>query len=357
MKLLRDLSPQLALAGIVALQISCGDSSGPGPTAASIAANSSTTLLAAPGTQVAEVPSVIVRDANGNPLAGVTVTFAVTSGGGTITGGHAVSNSAGEAHVSSWTLGSTPGTNTLTAATGSLPPVTFTAQGADPCATALPHTFGTTTNGTLTVSDCDLGDGSFIDLYSVTIPSAGTYVFTQAGNFDTYLFLIGSESRIGENDDGPQLNTSLLKAILPAGSFFLGANALQPGVTGTYTLTSAATTAQVTNCENVFLIAGISSQQSIQSTDCSTNGVLADDYLIFLIAGRSITASMSSSALDSYLEIFAVGNSTALASNDNIDGTTQDARLAFTAQQTGYYFIAAGTKAAGVTGAYTLTVQ
>src|SRR5438094_5768749 len=82
MKLLRDLSPQLALAGIVALQISCGDSSGPGNSAASLSANSSTALTAAPGTAVAELPSVVVRDANGNPISGVGVTFAVASGGG-----------------------------------------------------------------------------------------------------------------------------------------------------------------------------------------------------------------------------------------------------------------------------------
>ena len=71
MKLLRELSPQLALAGIVALQISCGDSSGPGGNAAaSIAALTTTALHGAPGAPVDEPPSVIVRDANGNPVSG-----------------------------------------------------------------------------------------------------------------------------------------------------------------------------------------------------------------------------------------------------------------------------------------------
>jgi len=85
MKLLRELSPQLALAGIVALQLSCGDSSGPGRAASSIAANSPTATVAAPGTQVSELPSVIVRDESGNPISGVHVTFAVTGGGGSVT--------------------------------------------------------------------------------------------------------------------------------------------------------------------------------------------------------------------------------------------------------------------------------
>jgi hypothetical protein len=357
MKLLRDLSPQLALAGIVALQLSCGDSSGPGPAASSIDANSSQTLAAGPGTQVAELPSVIVRDENGSPLGGVSVTFAVTGGGGSVTGARAVSNSSGIATVGSWTLGPVAGTNTLTASTGSLPAVTFTAEGADPCTVTIPHTLGTTSSGQLTRSDCDLGDGSFVDLYSVSIPSPGTYTFTQSGSFDTYLLLLGSVSLIAENDNGPQANSSVVKAILPAGSFILGANSLQASVTGAYTVASAVTTAEITNCEIVFTTPGISTQQSLQSSDCSTNGIFADDYIIFLAAGRTITASMSSSALDSDLEIHASGSTTIVASNDNIDGTTQDARVTFTPVSSGYYVIRSRSAAAGATGAYTLTVQ
>jgi hypothetical protein len=359
MKLLRSFSTQIVLAAIVALQMSCGDSSGPGNSAASIEANSSTTIGAAPGTAVAEVPSVIVRDASNNPLSGVSVTFAVTAGGGSITGGHAVSNASGVATVGSWTLGTAGGTNTLTATTGGLAPITFTAQGADPCDITVAHTLGTTSNGQLTLSDCDLGDGSFVDLYSINIPSAGTYLFTQSANFDTYLFLVGSQSVIAENDNGAQTNTSFLKAILPAGLFVLGPNSLQPGVTGTYSLTSAATTAEVTNCENVFTTAGITSQQSLQTSDCSLGGIFGDVYLIYLTGNRTITASMSSSAVDSYLELTADGGSAILASNDDIDGTTQNARLTFTAPSNaaGYYVLTARTKVAGVTGAYTLAIQ
>jgi len=313
--------------------------------------------MAAPGTPVAELPSVIVKDASGNPIAGVPVTFATTAGGGSVTGGHATSNSAGVATVGSWTLGPNPGTNVLVAATGSLS-VTFTAEGADPCRTFVVHTFGTTSNGKLTASDCDLGDGSFVDLYSVTIASPGTYLFTQTGNFDTYLFLFASSGHIvAENHTAGQVNTSVVKAILPAGTFVLGANSLHASVTGDYTLTSAATTPEVSNCEDVFVVAGISSQQSLQSSDCTSNGVFSDNYLIFLPAGQMITVSMTSSAVDSYLEVYAIGGTSPLATNDNIDGTTQNAQLAFTAGATGYYIVKARSAAPGATGAYTIAVQ
>src|SRR5439155_482840 len=62
------------------------------------------------GTAVAVGPSVIVHDANGNPVAGVAVTFAVASGGGTVTPTTPVTTAAnGIATVTSWTLGATAG--------------------------------------------------------------------------------------------------------------------------------------------------------------------------------------------------------------------------------------------------------
>ncbi|MBI2283334.1 MAG: Ig-like domain-containing protein, partial [Bacteroidetes bacterium] len=76
------------------------------------------------------LPAVLVTDASGNPVAGVTVTFAVTSGGGAVTGATATTNANGIATVGSWTVGATAGTNnnilqaTAAGLTGS--PVSFT---------------------------------------------------------------------------------------------------------------------------------------------------------------------------------------------------------------------------------------
>jgi hypothetical protein len=78
--------------------------------------------------------SVKVTDASGNAAAGVVVTFAVTSGGGSITGATPTTNASGIATAGVWTLGATPGTNTLTATVAGLSgsPVTFTATGTTP---------------------------------------------------------------------------------------------------------------------------------------------------------------------------------------------------------------------------------
>src|SRR5207244_318674 len=100
-------------------------------TAATIAANSPTSQTAAAGTAVRPPPSVLVKDANGNPVAQVAVTFAVAPGNGTITGASQTTNASGVATVGSWTLSATAGPNTLTASSSGLSgsPVTFSAAG------------------------------------------------------------------------------------------------------------------------------------------------------------------------------------------------------------------------------------
>jgi hypothetical protein len=72
---------------------------------ASIAIAAGNNQQAATNSVVPTPPAVLVRDANGNPVAGVPVTFEVASGGGSITGGSTTTNNNGIAQVGSWTLG------------------------------------------------------------------------------------------------------------------------------------------------------------------------------------------------------------------------------------------------------------
>jgi hypothetical protein len=102
--------------------------------ATGIAANSSTTLSGTVGSPVSPVPSVKVTDGSGNGVSGVTVTFAVTEGGGTVSGATPTTDGSGIATVGSWTLGTSAGSgnNKLTATASGLSgsPVTFTASAA-----------------------------------------------------------------------------------------------------------------------------------------------------------------------------------------------------------------------------------
>jgi glucose/arabinose dehydrogenase len=76
---------------------------------------------------VAVVPAVRVRDASGAPLAGVSVSFAVTAGGGSVQNASAVSDATGLASAGRWTLGSAPGTHTLRASASGFAPASFNA--------------------------------------------------------------------------------------------------------------------------------------------------------------------------------------------------------------------------------------
>ena len=67
------------------------------------------------GTAVPVAPTVSLSDAMGNPIAGAVVTFEVTGGGGSLSGGTQVTDPAGRAGVRAWTLGPTGGENLLTA--------------------------------------------------------------------------------------------------------------------------------------------------------------------------------------------------------------------------------------------------
>jgi hypothetical protein len=95
-----------------------------GPPAKLIAAGAPSTAGTV-GAAVAVPPAVRVTDAYDNPLQGVTVTFAVTAGGGSATGTSALSDSLGLAAVGSWTLGTLAGADTLTASATGLPRLTF----------------------------------------------------------------------------------------------------------------------------------------------------------------------------------------------------------------------------------------
>lgn len=76
-------------------------------------------------------PAVIVKDTLSVPKAGVTVNFTVTGGGGSVTGGSAISDSAGIARVGNWVVQN--GANTLQAVVATAGyqggPINFSATG------------------------------------------------------------------------------------------------------------------------------------------------------------------------------------------------------------------------------------
>ena len=354
----------LVLTACVLTLGACGNSSAPitvGPPAVVIK-SAGDNQSAEDGTPLAVPPAVIVRDANGNAVAAVTVIFAVGTGGGSVTGGTQATNASGVATVGSWTLG-TVGPNTLTATAGSLPPMTFNATATlrAACSVATPHTIGTTSNGQLAITDCRLSDGAYVDFFTTTVSPAGAYVFTEvAPIYDAYLNLYGSDGWIvGFNDDAPNSTShdSRIKALLPSANFVLGATSYSPGVTGSYALSSAQISASITNCEEVFAARGISTTQNLEATDCNYGalGFYSDDIAIFLRQGQMVTVTMNSTAFDAALELWN-SNGVKVASNDDANGTT-NAQMVYTVPADDFYIVVPTSHVSGATGPYTLIIQ
>jgi glucose/arabinose dehydrogenase len=92
------------------------------------------------GATVPQPPSVTVRNASGIAQAGITVTFAVTAGGGTLAATTAVSSAQGVATAGAWRLGPTPGRHTVRATATGFVAATVSATAVDATAPVLDRT-------------------------------------------------------------------------------------------------------------------------------------------------------------------------------------------------------------------------
>src|SRR5687768_5446326 len=115
---------------VAALVVGCKESTGPaGPRGATtLTVQSGDEQHALAGSAVALPLKVLVTDDEGDPVSDVLVSFAVKTGGGTITGGAARTDDAGVATAGVWTLGAFLGEHTVEASVSGLESLTFTAN-------------------------------------------------------------------------------------------------------------------------------------------------------------------------------------------------------------------------------------
>ncbi|HUR00542.1 MAG TPA: Ig-like domain-containing protein [Gemmatimonadaceae bacterium] len=138
----RAMLYSLVASSVTALAGCGGDSSGPGSTPASISQASTAQLTGTAGSVLSSSPTFVVKDANGNILAGVPVTVAVTSGTATLTNAPTTSGS-GPTSVGTVTLGQQAGPSVITVTVNGLTPLTITVTGAagPPASISIDQTF------------------------------------------------------------------------------------------------------------------------------------------------------------------------------------------------------------------------
>ena len=246
--------------------------------------NSDTTQNAPVGGAVSSTPSVKIQTFQGRPIVGDPVAFAVTAGGGSLTGASTATDNTGVATAGSWTVGPTPGLNTVSA-TGT---ILYARSGIQPnpqnfSATGLPATqvvfkqqpsstvAGTTMAPAVTVAVED-AVGQVVTSSAATVSLA----VTQAG-----ITLGGTTSVAAVNGIATFSNLTVTKA--GTGYTLTAASAgLTSAVSTPFNVTAAA-------ADTIFAVAG-NNQTALAGTAVATPpAVRVTDQYLNPVSGVSVT--------------------------------------------------------------------
>ena len=287
-----------------------------------IATNGGTGQSVVVGTAVLTPPAVIVKDRFTNPVPGVFVVFTIASGGGTIVGNAVTTNSAGIAAVTSWTMGTTVGTNTLTAVaqsggiTGN--PVTFSATATAGAAARLTAVGSTSLTGTVARALTPVPQVKVTDASGNAVAGAAVTFTPSAGSL---IGPVGSKTTDAAGLASPDV--WLLGPV--AGSYTL--TAASSGVTSA-TFTAAAS-ADVANTMSIVsgnsqsALAGrpVAIEPSVKVVDVHNNAVAGIEVLFEVASGggtavgrRVTTNAQGTATVGGWTLGDAVGSNTLVAS-------------------------------------------
>ena len=290
------------------------------------------------GQQLLSPPVVRVTDDQDRPVPGANVTFAVASGGGSATGTSVVTDDEGEAQVGSWTLGTTAGSNTMTATVGTLPAVTFTVTGVAGAATTIEKAST---------------DGVELHLGSSASPRPSVRLKDTYGNLVSGATVTFAVASGGGNATGTSQSTDAT-GIATVGTWTLGANA------GTNTMTASSgslasvtfTMSAVDKCAQAppEYVLGSTTTGSLASGDCLlTSGHYSDKFTIVRNSQVAFRLDQKSTTVDSRLMLYSQPDLRLVQTGP----TGFDASMSFIAG-VGSFIVGTSTVNAGATGSYSL---
>ena len=338
---------------------SCGDGTAP-PRATKLVFVTEPPAIAETMVPLTTLPVVQTVDANGNAAgSSTTITVSVLGSTGVVAaGGTATTNSTGLATFADLTIGAING------AVGSVT-LQFSAPGLEPlsktidlhCA-ILPLTTAQTVTRAVTLGDCTFSSGVHHNMFGLfTIDPVTAVRLTEVGALPGALQVRGPNEHqyFWGYSAGPQSNNSVsYKALLPAGRTLVAVTLLQNAL-GSYTLTTAPASADLT-CEGpaASVASPITSAQQLIAGDCVENSFLEDFVSIGLPPNASVTVTMSSSAFDPQIKLLN-GFTTALITSSTAQGS---ASVTFTnaATPTPYYLVLTSS-VAGASGPYNFTLN
>ena len=301
--------------------------------------------------------TVKVVSAGGLGIPGQTVTFTVTSGGGSIAGSPAVTDASGFASSGAWTMGPTFGKFTVVAQTGTLQ-TTFTAI-VDPCEDRKALAVGQTVTGSLAYDParCAMA-GAADDRYLLTTGNEAVNISLSSTAFDALLNIWNTAGKIktatNNNDLAGGTTDSFLRLIAASGTKTVDATTMTAGATGAYTLSVASTSADVATCGTVYIEVGATTNQNLTTTDCKTNwspassdwtaaNVAGDAFLVYFAAGTLYRISQTAVPLDALVALYSPTGSLIVYRDNGGVGASGTEVIDYTPTVSGFYRIVAGS--------------
>lgn len=336
----------------------CSDSSGPDThpiVAKSIHKISGDDQSTPRGRELASPLRVLVTGTDERPMAGATVRWTIAGGEAKLSAEQTVTSATGEAEVRVTEV-ATIGPVRVDAAVSGVAPIAFGLTGLDPCLflTSPRIGIGDSIEGVLTSLDCVSTDGYFSDVYTFVLETQRAVLLRlRSIAYEPVLELwpdapwyVYTGTVVPSHDVG-------FRAILPAGSYGVAASTLHSGTGGSYGLQLLAPTVEPTPCEDVFVMTGVITDQSLTTGDCSNaSDGRVDLFSIVLAPGEHIILTARSAAFAPRIE-FVAFNSAVTQSDADATGT---ATIDFTASAFGLYRIRASNGDGTGLGNYTLSI-
>ena len=316
------------------------------------------------GTQVPVSPSVLVLGVDSQPIVGLEVRFAVRTGHGSVTSPSKLTDSTGVATAEGWTVGDTPGTDTLIATVVGVKRLYVSATVTPPCGGGVPLVLGDSALGAIVDAGCVVTGGGRATPYTVhPLTNVGSVVTITAPTYHARMTMQSGGVPIATSVvAGDTAAASTMITYLAAGTYTLLAQGVAAADRGAFTLTSSVAAIYSGCLSKAFIVRGASTFQSIGTDGChyldgSGNGYYGHDYKIRLAAGSTLVATASATSIAPYILILNESGSQILLSADQIQ-TAHSASVLFVAPYSGFFIIGVISGGAPLTvGSYTLSVS
>ena len=156
------------------------DSTSPAPVPSAVAIVSGASQVATVGTALSAPIVVKVTDPSGNPVGGVSITFAPTSASGSVSSAQATTDATGSAQVV-WTLGTIAGADSLTITAGALAPISALATAMPDAPAAITIVAGNNQSAPVDSALATVLSVKVTDRYGNVVPNAVVQWTTDGG--------------------------------------------------------------------------------------------------------------------------------------------------------------------------------